>query len=241
MTSPDDFRHIALPGVTPYSGTMIKAKLPKPPPPKTGRLRKLLRVGCIVFLIVGLGGSLLCKWLLGFYPLEAFKAVNGDTWKDLKAAAQVAKNVGLQPALVSPKSRPDSMTSVPGGITTSNLVMRFLDVRYGPMTEATNRQAAFKDFFNLAHIEGLYLMTGNRRGPLEKKFSSSIAQTIVEYRRIMLPEEKEALRDYFRTEAGRAQVRKATACYLSKDVRFRDVSTPVIQELLTTLTTLEQP
>lgn len=196
---------------------------------KTGRARKLLWAsvaGVAVSVALALGVTLAAKRFLGFTPMDAMKAARGEARKDLMVVLQVAREM---------------RNTLPSDGLYTNAVMRFLDLRYGDMTEATNRQRAFLNFFNVEHIEALYLMTGNRTGLQERNFASSIAQTVASYRQIMLPEEKEALREYFRSAAGRAQVRKATDCYRSKDVRFRDVSAPVIRELLATLALLEQP
>ena len=37
-------------------------------------------------------------------------------------------------------------------------VERFLELRYGPLTEPANRQKAFLDFFNVGHIKGLNML-----------------------------------------------------------------------------------
>jgi hypothetical protein len=65
------------------------------------------------------------------------------------------------------------------------------------------------------------------------------AQTVADYRRMMSPQDKTNLGAYFHSGAGRAQIQEATACYRSKDVRFRSVTAPVIRELLTTFTTVQ--
>lgn len=117
---------------------------------------------------------------------------------------------------------------------------QFLELRYGPQTDPANREKAFKDLFNVGHIEGLYLIVGNRTDDKTKKLVGDVAQIITDYRKTMSPAEKANLEDYFNSDAGRAQVHEATSTYQSKDARFRSVATPVIQELLTTLTALQQ-
>jgi hypothetical protein len=138
-----------------------------------------------------------------------------DALKDLRAGAQVGHSA--HPA------------------------QRFLELRYGPQTEPANREKAFMDLFNAGHIEGLHLIVGGRTDPRTKALVAEVAKIIADYRQTMTPAEKADLSAYFRSDAGRAQIREATDSYQSKDARFRAVSTPVIQELLTTLTTLSSP
>ena len=120
-------------------------------------------------------------------------------------------------------------------------VERFLELRYGPLTEPANRQKAFLDFFNVGHIKGLNLLAS--RMPIEKRQSSvtAIAQWVENYRTTMTPEEKAALGAYVTSPVGRAKLEQATGQYLRQDVRFRAGSAPVIQELMTTLATLQKP
>jgi hypothetical protein len=114
-------------------------------------------------------------------------------------------------------------------------VERFLELRYGPLTEATNRQKAFLDFFNVGHIEGLHLIV--QRAPPEhrQRAIQNMAQWVADYRRSLTPEEKASLAAALQTEAGRATLQQATAKYLSHDVRYRSITAPVITELMATL------
>jgi hypothetical protein len=124
---------------------------------------------------------------------------------------------------------------------TERPVERYLDFRYGPQTDAANRRKAFVDFFNVGHIEGLYLIVGNRTDPHTRRLVDATAQIFAGYRQAMTPEDKQALKDYFNSDAGRGQIQQATAAYLAKDVHFRTVTAPVIQELMTTLATVQNP
>lgn len=116
---------------------------------------------------------------------------------------------------------------------------KFLELRYGPQSEAANRNAAFLDLFNSGHIEGLYLIVGNRSDHHTRKGIEQVAQILRDHRRDMTADEKKTLADYFNSESGKAQVQAATASYQSKDARFRAVAAPVIQELMTTLAALQ--
>ena len=120
-------------------------------------------------------------------------------------------------------------------------VERFLELRYGSQTEPQNRQAAFLDFFNVGHIQGLQLITSHMPPGQRQTNIAAMAQWIAEYRKSMTPAEKEALRAHLCSEAGHARIQKATAQYLGQDVRYRAATAPVITELMTTLTTVQQP
>ena len=121
-------------------------------------------------------------------------------------------------------------------------VLRFMELRYGAMTEPANRVHAFQDMFNVGHIEGLYLLWHNEKDT--ERINTTIAgtaETFAKWRSFMSPEERQTLAIYFHSPAGRAQVQQATAFYMGKDVRFRSVSAPVIKELLTTVGDTQHP
>lgn len=120
-------------------------------------------------------------------------------------------------------------------------VERFLEVRYGPLTEPANRQKAFVDFFNVGHIEGLHVLV--QRMPPEWRAGSiaSMAQWVADYRRTLSAEEKASLRAYFQTDRGRTTLQEATAKYLSHDIHYRAATAPVIEELMATLAEIEKP
>ena len=42
--------------------------------------------------------------------------------------------------------------------TATQPVEKFLELRYGPLTDPANRQRAFLDFFNIGHIKGLQIL-----------------------------------------------------------------------------------
>jgi hypothetical protein len=119
-------------------------------------------------------------------------------------------------------------------------VDRYLELRYGPMTEPANRQRAFLEFFDMDHIEALYLIVGFMAGDQKRTNIAAMAQWIVEYRQTMSPQEKAALGKYLSSEPGRATLQRATAQYLQKDVKFRSETAAVIQELMTTLATTQR-
>jgi hypothetical protein len=120
-------------------------------------------------------------------------------------------------------------------------VEKYLDLRYGPMTEPANRQKAFLDFFNIGHIEGLNILVGRMPGDVRQARINAMAAWVANYRRSMSAEEKASLNNYLRTDAGRATLKRAASEYLQKDVHFRAVTAPVIEELMSTVTAVQTP
>ena len=120
-------------------------------------------------------------------------------------------------------------------------VDRFLELRYGPMTDPANRQKAFLDFFNPGHIEGLQLLVRHMPAHMRQDNISGMAQWIADYRKTMTAEEKQALGTYFRSEAGRATLQSGTSRYLSQDVHYRASSAQVVSELMLTLSATQKP
>jgi hypothetical protein len=123
----------------------------------------------------------------------------------------------------------------------SQPVERFLELRYGPLTDPANRQRAFLDFFNVGHIKGLNILVS--RMPSERKQANitAMAQWVANYRATMTPAERAALGSYVTSPVGRATLQHATAQYLQQDVRYRAATASVIQELMTTLATVQKP
>ena len=120
-------------------------------------------------------------------------------------------------------------------------VERFLEIRYGPLSEPANRQRAFLDFFNVGHIEGLQIITRHMQGAQRETNIAAMAQWVSDYRRTLSPEEKQALRAHLGSDAGRQALHRATAQYLKQDVYYRAATARVIEELMTTLAVIQQP
>ena len=119
-------------------------------------------------------------------------------------------------------------------------VDRFMELRYGPMTESGNRQKAFLDFFNVGHIEGLQVLVKRMPASHRELGIANMARWVSDYRRTLSPQEKASLRDYFQTESGRGTLERATAKYLSQDVYYRDATAQVIEELMATLVAIQK-
>ena len=116
---------------------------------------------------------------------------------------------------------------------------RFLELRYGDQEDPANRTAAVIDFFNVGHIDGLSLMVGKHPGQRTREGISNVAKTLHDYRQNMTPEDKKILADHFNSAEGREQLRTATGSFQSKNPQFRALVAPVIQELMTTLATVQ--
>ncbi len=120
-------------------------------------------------------------------------------------------------------------------------VERFLELRYGPMSNPANRQNAFLDFFNIGHIKGLDMLVSRMDSAHRQPNINAMAKWVANYRATMTAEEKAALGAYVRSDTGQATLKQAAAQYLRQDVHFRSSTAPVVQELMTTLSTVQQP
>jgi hypothetical protein len=118
---------------------------------------------------------------------------------------------------------------------------RFLEVRYGPLTDPANRQRAFLDFFDLDHMNGLHRIVGHIPAARKNNVIGGMAQWIADYRNTMSPDEKANLRACLQSDAGRGILRQATAEYLRRDVQYRASTAPVIAELMATMAAIQQP
>lgn len=117
----------------------------------------------------------------------------------------------------------------------------FLQARYGPLTEATNRERAFLDFFDVNHIKGLNFIVSHTPAPMKAANTQAMADWIAHYRQTMSAEEKNDLQMRLNSDDGRAMLRQATRQYQSQDVYYRAAQQAVIRELMTTLAALRTP
>lgn len=124
---------------------------------------------------------------------------------------------------------------------TKRPVERFLEIRYGAMDNAQNRQKAFQEFFNVDHIEGLYQIVNRLPPETRQARIEEMARWVAQYRQNLSPSERQSLKAYFESETGRAAVRQARIQYMKKDHRFRADAVPVIQEMMLTLHVVQNP
>lgn len=117
---------------------------------------------------------------------------------------------------------------------------KFLELRYGPMSDAKNRQTAFKGFFDPDHLEGMYRLVGHMKPNEKTNNIGATAVWLANYRAAMSPEERLALAQWIRSEEGRANIQRASAIYRSREIAYRAATEPVITELMTTLGALQK-
>ena len=112
---------------------------------------------------------------------------------------------------------------------------KYLEQRYGSMSDAANRQKAFLDFFNTDHIRALQLMVKHSPEGQRQANIKATADWIAKYRTSLTTSESTALRAQLQSDAGKAMLKQATAQYNTQDVYYRGSTAPVISELLTTI------
>ncbi len=114
-------------------------------------------------------------------------------------------------------------------------LLKYLEGRYGPMSEPANRQAAFLDFFDVEHIKALQLMV--RHSPERQRQANidAMARWVEAYRVSLASQDRAALCARFQTPQGQTMLRRATAQYNAQDVQYRGATAPVISQLLRTI------
>lgn len=112
---------------------------------------------------------------------------------------------------------------------------RYLELRYGPMSDPANRQKVFMDFFNIDHIKALQLMVKHSPEAQRKANIQAMSHWIENYRNALTPEQSAALKAQFQSPDGAARLHQATAQYNSQGVDYRGQTAPVISQLLQTL------
>jgi hypothetical protein len=118
-------------------------------------------------------------------------------------------------------------------------LLKYLDGRYGPMTDSTNRQQAFVDFFDVDHIKALHFLVQHSPEGQRQANINAMARWLASYRTSLNSAERAALKVKFQGSNGPAMLRRATAQYNSQDVYYRGRTAPVISELLKTMNYLE--
>ena len=117
---------------------------------------------------------------------------------------------------------------------------KYLENRYGSLEDPVHREKAFEDFFNRNHIKTLQLIVQHSPPDQRQANIMATARWLAHYRQDMSAQEKADLANYFQSEAGQAALQGATAQFLSQDPEYRSATTPVINQLMTTLTGVKQ-
>ena len=118
---------------------------------------------------------------------------------------------------------------------------KYLEQRYGPLSDPANRQKAFLGFFNTDHIRALQVLVKHSPPDQRQANIKATADWIAEYRATLSPQERADLVAQIQSDAGRAMLKQAMGLYNSQDVYYRGSTVPVISQLLTTLHGLEKP
>jgi hypothetical protein len=118
---------------------------------------------------------------------------------------------------------------------------KYLELRYGTLSDPANRQKAFVDFFDPDHIKALHLMVTHGPETQRQANIQATARWVENYRTSLTPQERAALKAQFQSPEGLATLRRATALYNSQDVQYRGQTAPVISELLKTIYGLQTP
>ncbi len=118
---------------------------------------------------------------------------------------------------------------------------KYLEVRYGPLSDPANRQKAFLDYFNVDHIKALRLLVQHSPEAQRPGSIAAAARWVEGYRKSLTPEERVALRAQLQSPEGVAMLRRATAQYNSQDVHYRGQTAQVISQLLQTIGSLQAP
>lgn len=117
---------------------------------------------------------------------------------------------------------------------------KYLEGRYGSMSDPANRQKAFLDFFNLDHIVALQFLVKHAPEVRRQESIDAMARWVGTYRDTLSPEETLALKSQISTAEGQAMLRRATAQYNSQDVQYRGSTAPVISQLLRTIHAVQE-
>jgi hypothetical protein len=137
------------------------------------------------------------------------------------------------------------MQDIRAGIAARNIadpdarLAKYLEGRYGPMSDPANRHKVFVDFFNIDHIKALQLMVKHSPPSQRQASIDAMSRWVQNYRQSLTPAESAALKAQFQSPEGSAQLRQATAQYNSQDVQYRGQTAAVISQLLQTIATVQ--
>lgn len=117
---------------------------------------------------------------------------------------------------------------------------RFLELRYGSMTNPENRQKVFLGFFDTNHLEGMYRLVKFMKPNERTNNIAATADWLASYRENMTSAERDQLISWMKSPEGLKEIQRASAIYRSRDIGYRSSTEPVIRELMTTLAELRQ-
>ena len=129
---------------------------------------------------------------------------------------------------------PGTMKDIRAGLAARHIqdpdarLLKYLEERYGPMTDSVHRQEAFLDFFNLDHIKALQLLVKHSPDARRQENVDAMAKWVAGFRASLTPDERAALSAKLQTGEGSAMLKRATSQYNSQDVVYRGSTAPVI-------------
>lgn len=141
---------------------------------------------------------------------------------------------------------PELMQDIRAGIAARNIAdpdqrfAKFLEGRYGPLSDPANRKKAFLGFFDVDHIRALQVIVKHSPVNMRQANINASAKWLENYRNSLNVQERADLSARFQSADGQAMLRAATAQYNSQDVAYRGQTVPVISQLLTTISSLQK-
>ena len=170
------------------------------------------------FLYISVAALAILLLLGGFLAYVIHRKISPDLRKDIHAGMQ-ARNI----------SDPDAR------------LRKYLENRYGSLTEASNREAAFLGLFDIEHIKSMQLIIRHSPDDMRQANIDAMARYLASYRTNMTSQEKADLHTFFKTQEGGAMLKHATTQYNSQDVQYRGQTAPVISQLLNTIQSVQNP
>lgn len=116
---------------------------------------------------------------------------------------------------------------------------KYMENRYGSMDNPAHRERAFEDFFNRDHIKAMQLIVKHSPPDQRRANIRATANWLANYRQTMTSQEKMDLSAYFQSDQGRAALQMGTAQFMAQDAEYRSSTSPVINQLMTTLSGLK--
>lgn len=112
---------------------------------------------------------------------------------------------------------------------------KYLEVRYGPQSDLTNREKVFLDFFNVEHIRAMQFLVKHSPVNMRQANIDATARWVEQFRNSLTPDQQADLSARLQAGGGQSLLSQATAQYNSQDVYYRGQTAPVISELLKTI------
>ena len=142
---------------------------------------------------------------------------------------------------------PELMQDIRAGIAARHIsdpdqrFQRYLEGRYGSLSDPANRDKAFLDFFNVDHIRALQLLVKHSPENMHQANINASAKWVEKYRESLTAQQRADLGARLQSLDGRTMLQRATAQYNSQDVQYRGQTAPVISQLLKTIAGLQKP